>query len=264
MFGKLQTEPRKAKKRHGLSYWVIGTFTFAIESMLGINASFLVHESIVVVLENMLEGTSLLILSHLIAIGVSLAVGICFIAGGMWIFGGFMDSLGDARSYKDEYDTGDWPMWLVWLMFAAILGIDFTTLAFRASFFNEKGAGPLFVFFVILIFLPPILGCLMHVFENTPRDRRLSKTRRYAEAIETDDMVSVAQTMDPDLRARWLEDDPTAVTEHYERIAARQEEAEHIERQRIASKEEKRKKAQRPLASASVPQQARHGSRSQQ
>ncbi len=70
---------------------------------------------------------------------------------------------------------------------------------FRAPYFAEKGALALFAFFVILIFLPPILGPSIHVLEHTPRDRRPARARQDA----------------ADLRSRWLNGDVSALQDYY-------------------------------------------------
>jgi hypothetical protein len=253
MFGKISVEPKKTKKRHGLAFWVIGVFTFAIESMLGINAAFLVDQSISIVVRNMLDGTGIVYLDAVITLIISLAVGFALIFGGMWTFAGFMDSLGDAKAYKEKYGTRRWPETLVWLLFIAVIALDFTTLCFRASFFAEKGALALFAFFVILIVLPPVLGPLIHVLEHTPRDRRLTKARQHAESLETDDIEHVVETMDPDLRSRWLNDDPTALQEHYERVLERRQEAYDYEQAQVQAREETQKRANQPLQTGNQP-----------
>lgn len=256
MFGSAH----KARPRHGAAFYVIGLFTFAIESMLGVNAAFLVWQSISIVGDNMLKGTFLAPIAPLITLIISLAVGFCFISGGMWVFGGFMDSLDDARAYVDAYGSGRWPVVLVWLLMVAVVALDFTTLLFRASYFAEKGATALFAFFIILIFLPPVLGPLIHVLEHTPRDRKLAKARVYAEELETDDVTSLVEVMDSDLRSRWLDGDASAIEEHHNRVAAARAEAYAYEQQKIKEREEKRAAKNRPLAPASLPQQARLGS----
>jgi hypothetical protein len=249
-------EPKKAKKRHGFAYWIIGLFTFAIEFMLGLNAAFLVYQSVIIVAENMLRGTGLEPLAAIITLIASLAVGICLVLGGCWTFAGFMDSLDDAKAYRQHYATGRWPVAMVWCLEIAVVALDFTTLMFRSSYFAEKGATSLFAFFVILIFLPPVLGPLMHVLENTPRDRRLAKTRRYAEQLDTDEIEHVVQVMDPDLRSRLLNGDGSALTEHYARVDAIRNENHVYEQQQVAERQRGDAEKNRPLVQASLPQQA--------
>jgi hypothetical protein len=265
MFGNGKIyETKKVKKRHGMAFYVIGLFTFAIEFMLGVNAAFLVDQSISIVTRNMLSGTFLAPLASVITLITSLAVGFCFVFGGMWVFAGFMDSLDDAKAYIEAYGSGRWPVVMVWALMVAVVALDFTTLLFRASYFAEKGAGPLFAFFLILIFMPPVLGPLIHVLENTPRDRKLSKARRHAEDLETDDMTSLVEIMDSDLRSRWLDGDSSAIEEHHARVEAQRQEAYEYEQRKIREREEKRRNKNRPLASASLAQQARLGSQNDQ
>lgn len=238
---------QKSKKRHSLAFYVVGIFTFAIEFMLGVNAAFLVDQSVRIVTENMLAGTPIAPLAGVITLIASLAVGFCFVFGGMWVFGGFMDSLADAEAYEDENGTNKWPRTMVWLLFIAVIALDFTTLLFRATFFAEKGANALFAFFVILIFMPPVLGPLIHVLEHTPRGRRLNKARRQAEALEIDDVTRVVETMDPDLRSRWLNGDEGALQEHYDRVAVQRQEAYDYEQQKIKERDAKKHRANQPL-----------------
>jgi hypothetical protein len=240
-------KPKKAKRQHGTAFYVIGVFTFAIESMLGINAAFLVDQSVAIVARNMLDGTPLALLSGLITLVISLAVGFSFVAGGMWTFSGFMESLDDARAYRDEYGTNQWPVIMVWALVVAVIVLDFTTLMFRAAFFAEKGALALLAFFIVLIFLPPILGALVHVLENTPRDRRLSKARQYAEQLEGDSATTLVEEMDEDLRSRWLSGDVTAVQEHYNRVDAMREENRLYEESVMRAKQEKQAQTRRGL-----------------
>lgn len=254
MFGSEKVYPaklQKAKRQHSAAYYVIGAFTYAIEAMLGLNAAFLVDQSLIIVTHNMLTGTPFESLGAMIALIISLAFGVALAGGGIWGFSGFMDALQDARAYRDTYHHGKkWPVAMVWMLAIAILVIDFTTLMFRASFFAEKGAWALLAFFVVLIFLPPILGALMHVLENTPRDRRLTKARQYGEQLETDDIYSVVEQMDPDLRSRWLADDATALQEHYDRVGQQRQEAFEYEQQQA----KKGQTVNRPLLTIPMPQ----------
>jgi signal transduction histidine kinase len=244
MFGNQKIQPPKAKKRHSLAWHVIGLFTLAVEGMLGINAAFLVHQSVVIVADNMLMGTFLAPLALIITLIISLSVGFCFIAAGVWMFSGFMNSLDDARAYSKHFGAKRWPVMMVWSFALAVLALDFTTLAFRASYFAEKGAIALFVFFVILIFMPFILGLLMHVLENTPRDRRLAKAKYVAQAIEMDDVTNAVQEMDDDVRRMWLNGDTEeALQEHKRRIEARlQEQIDYEEAQRAEQEEKEMQK----------------------
>jgi hypothetical protein len=252
----------KVKKSHGAAFYVIGTFTLAIESMLGINAAFLVDQSIAIVAKNMLDGTPLASLASIIPLLVSLAVGFCFVAGGLWAFSGFMDSLDDARAYIEEYDSGKWPVRLVWALIIAIVALDLTTLVFRAAYFAEKGAAALLFFFLILIFLPPILGSLVHVLENTPRERQLAKVRTNAVVQESQRAAHILEAMDADLQTRWINGDRDgACKEHYERVEADlKEERLYKQQQQEAKERGKQKKlygnTTRPLAAASLAQQA--------
>ncbi len=245
MFG--QTKAKQHKKRHTLAYYVVALFTLAIELMLGINAAFLVFQSVSIVANNMLAGTSFMAIAPLIALFCSLAVGACFVLGGMWTYAGFIDSLEDAKAYIREYGAVVWPVLLVWLAFLSIIALDFTTLAFRAYYFAQRGETALLGFFVVLIILPPIMGPLIHVLENTPRDRRLAKVRHYAESLETDDMEHVVRSMDPDLRSRMLNGDQSAIQEHYHRVDALRAENAAYEQQKIQERDSKQRNHQRPL-----------------
>lgn len=247
MFGDEKVRTKKARKRHGLAFWVIGIFTFAIESMLGINAAFLIDQSVSIVARNMLDGTPLVSLAAIITLIVSLAVGFCFIFGGMWTFSGFMNSLEDARAYRDYYGTGGWPVRMVWCLESAVVALDFTTLCFRATYFAERGALWLFVFFVILIILPPILGPLIHVLENTPHDRRLAKAYRYAEQISADDIDQAVQMMSAGHRTRLLSGDTGAIDDHYSSVEAERARNAELEQQRIAERKQKQQRANHPF-----------------
>lgn len=257
--GKIR-ESEKAKRRHGIAFYVIGTFTFAIESMLGLNAAFLIYQNVSIVADNMLHGTFLAPLSLIIALIISLAIGFCFIFGGMWVFGGFMDSLEDVKAYQKAYKTKKWPEYMVWALMSSVVALDLTTLLFRATYFAEKGAMALFAFFVILILLPPLLGSLMYVLEHTPQARRLAKSREFAEALESDDIEHLVQTIDPDLRSRWLHGDTSVIEEHQRRLEARQAEQLQIEQAEEADRAQGQAAKNRPLATASLADQAEIGS----
>jgi hypothetical protein len=252
----------KSKKSHSAAFYVIGVFTLAIESMLGINAAFLVDQSIAIVARNMLDGTPLASLSSIITLLVSLVVGLCFVAGGLWAFSGFMDSLDDARAYIEEYDSGKWPVFLVWALIVAIVVLDLTTLVFRAAYFAEKGAAALLCFFLILIFLPPILGALVHVLENTPRERQFAKVRNQAVVQETQRAAHILEDMDADLQTRWINGDRDGASkEHYDRIEAELKEERLYKLQQLEAKARGKQKklygnTTRPLAPASLAQQA--------
>jgi hypothetical protein len=255
--GKL-TDKKKAKKRHTLAFYIIGIFTFAIEAMLGINAAFLIDQSMGIVAHNMLDGTPVAAFGGLITLVISLAIGFCFIFGGMWTFTGFMDSLDDAKAYKDYYGTGEWPVRMVWSLEVAVVALDLMTLCFRATYFTEKGAFWLFIFFLILIFMPPVLGPLIHVLENTPRDRRLAKAYRHVEQLEADDISLAVEAMAPDLRTRYLDGDQDALQEHYERVEALREDNHAYEQEQMRRRDEKKQRAYAPptapLAGASLTQ----------
>jgi len=243
------------KKNHGMAFYVIGAFTFAIESMLGINAAFLVDQSVSIVTDNMLKDTPLSPLSGMITLVVSLAVGFCFIFGGMWVFSGFMDSLDDAKAYTKEFKSKRWPETMVWLLMFAVIALDFTTLVFRSAFFAEKGALALFAFFVILILMPPILGPLIHVLEHTPHNRQMAKVRVQTEHRHTASMTKIANDIDDDLLDDLLSDDhdvsQSAVDEHWRRMDARENEKIDGKRARQDEQEEGQEKKDRPLSLAS-------------
>jgi hypothetical protein len=225
---------------HGLSWYVIGIFSFAIEAMLGINSAFLVHENMHVVSQQLLTETFLSPFAATIALVISLAFGACLVAGGMWMFTGFLDSLDDARAYGDHYGASwQWPVLLVFFVAASIILLDLATLMFRAAFFAEKGAVWLLVFFAVLIPVPAILGVLMHVLEQTPRDRRLAKAHQYASSLEVADVTAAIQAMDADLRSRYLEGDDDALKEHYQRVETMRQEGAAYEQARIEQRKQK-------------------------
>jgi signal transduction histidine kinase len=255
MFQSKIQERKKIKKQHGIFFWVAGAFTFAIEFMLGVNASFLADQSLLIVTHNMLADTPLDPLASVIALLVSLIVGFCLVGGGMWVFAGFINTLEDARSYQEAYGTSGWPVALLWLLLVFVMSLDFFTLLFRAAYFAEKGATALFAFFIVLIFIPPVIGPLIHVLENTPRDRRLTRSRNRAEVLEIDDIESAVDYMDPDLRSRWLAGDQTALSEHYERIDDERQRQYDAQQQKADEKASKRgKRTNNPLATAALPQ----------
>jgi hypothetical protein len=239
--------PQKAKKKHGTGFWVVWIFTFAIEFMLGLNAAFLVDQSVSIVVRNMLAGTGVDGVAPIITLIAALAVGFCFVFGGMWTFADFMDSLEDARAYCKYYGTNKWPVVMVCLLFVAVILLDLSTLLFRSAYFAEKGALALLAFFVILIALPPILGPLIHVLEHTPRDRRLAKARQFAESIESDHIDMVVQEMDHDLRTRWLGGDATALDEHYQRLDDIREDNRLYEQSQVSKRDDTQQHANRPL-----------------
>ena len=242
--GKVK-QKTQVKKHHGLAFWIVGLFTLAIEIMLGVNAAFLADQSLLIVCKNMLDGTPIAFLSQLIALVGSLFVGASLMMGGMWTFGGFIDSLDDARAYIKYYGTSSWPVWLLWLAFLAIIGIDITTLLFRQSYFASRGESALMGFFIILIFLPPVLGPLLHVLENTPRHRREAKARREVEAIEADDTVEAVRSMSPELRRRLLEGDTSAFTDYYEQARLEEENAQAYEQAVIEARAHRQAEAER-------------------
>jgi hypothetical protein len=244
-FGKA----REGAKQHGMAFYVIGAFTFAIEFMLGVNAAFLIDQSVRIVAQNMLAGTPLAPLGAMITLVASLLVGFAFVCGGMWVFNGFMDALSDAEDYEDEHGTSwAWPRAMVWALFVAIIAVDFTTLLFRAAYFAEKGAQALFAFFVILIFVPPVLGALIHVLENTSRGRRLNRARRQAETREVGEVTNAVETMDPDLLSRWLSGNTSALQEHYDRVNQQRQASFEYEQQKIKARDEKKQQSKRPLS----------------
>src|SRR6266849_3564873 len=79
--GKKATEytSPKAKRKRGPVYWSIFLFVAVIEAMLGINAAFLVHESVVIVIDNLLVGTPVQGASAVITLTISLVFGACLI-----------------------------------------------------------------------------------------------------------------------------------------------------------------------------------------
>lgn len=265
MFGQQKLKvPVRAKRKHTLAFYVVGTFAFSIELMLGINVAFLVDQSLGIVAHNMLDGVPLLsALATVIPLVISLLIGACFVLGGMWTFAGFMDNLDDARAYAEEYATNKWPVWMVWLILIAVIALDFTTLAFRAAYFAEKGAAALVWFFVILILVPGILGAFLHVLENTPRDRRMVKAERNVEQIDADAYEEALRTMPDDLRTRYLDGDETALQEHYDTIQAERDEARQREIEAMERRDDelkrKREDAEAKRRRTSTPASKRTG-----
>lgn len=253
IFGK---KPRKARKHHSAAYYVIGTITFAVEVMLGINAAFLIDQSVSIVARNMLDGTPIASLATGIALILSIILSVGFAAWGFWTFGGFMDTLKDVQAYQEEYGTRSWPVVLVWASAVLIILIDCATLFFRAAYFAERGEGALLVFFAAIIIIPFPLGCLMYVIEHTPRKRQLAKMRQFASSVEISALDTVIQEMDDDLRSRWLADDATALQEHYDRIAAAQEEDRLYSQGLIEERQRGKEEEQRPLLTASLANEA--------
>lgn len=241
--------PQKRKKKHGIAYIIILIFTMAIEAMLGINAAFLVDQSLLIVMQNMLSGTPFAGLAALLALAVSLVVGFCLMLGGMWTFSGFMDTLEDAKAFTVEYGTHlPWPVTVVWLLAAAVIGIDFTTLFFRSAYFSAKGETSLFWFFVILIFTPFVLGALIHVIEHTPNNRKEARVRHYAESVNSDRLEEAVQRMDPDLLDRLVSGDRDgAIAEHYQRVEQMRQDNQAFEQERMAERSQKQQKRSRPF-----------------
>lgn len=241
---KLRTESPKARKKHGTAYYAVMMFTSAIEFALGTNAGYLMYQNFTITLYGMLHNE--LGASALTTI-LAFVFGSAIFVGGMWTFAGFIDNLEDARAYREAYGTATWPVALIWTGLFLVMALDFTTLLFRLTFFNEKGALSLFAFFCVLIILPPVLGPLIHVLEHTPRERRLAKVRNYVEQLDTDEIERVAREMDADLRTRWLNGDATARTEHYDRVQALRDEAYDQEQATIQERERKKAEKNRPL-----------------
>ncbi len=245
--GKLSDSSSKAKLRHGPVYWVIFAFVFGIEGMLGINAAFLVHESATIVVQNLLAGTAIAWAEVGITLVVSLIFGVCLVAGGMWVFTGFKDSLEDARAYVEATGESEWHINRLHMIKWAVIGIDFTTLMFRSQFFAERGSIWLMFFFVILILLPGPLGNMLYVHEHTPRDRRMNRARLKAEVLVSQQQEAAVESMDDDLLSRWVNGDETAYEEHLERVQEQRAEAYQVEQAAMAARERKQQEHRRPL-----------------
>ena len=236
---KFASATNKARKNHGIAFYVVGLFTFAIEAMLGLNAAFLIDQSLSIVSDNMLRDTPLFPFSALIALLISLIVGLCFILGGMWTFAGFMRSLDVARAYIKKNCPGKvWPRRGFQGLLFSVIALDFSTLCFRATYFADKGAVALFIFSCILIMMPPILGVIIYVLENVPHDFQMSEVKVLAENRLTEISKSIVNEIDDDLLPYLLSknDDSTPVVEdvtyaheeHYRRMASRQAEQSQI------------------------------------
>lgn len=254
MFWRNEKVQSKPAKQHSAAFWMIWIFTLAIELMLGINAAFLLDQSLLIVANNMLADTPLAPLGGLIALIVALLAGLAVVLGGIWTFTSFIDSLDSANAYHEHYGSKvPWATVLVCVLEGAIIGIDFTTLCFRATYFAERGAIWLFIFFIILIILPPILGPLLHVLENAPRDRRLALAYRQAEQLEATDLASAIEAMDPDLRTRYLNGDQDAISEHYERARTREENYQYEQQQIAARRSGKQQQKYHPPTNTTRP-----------
>lgn len=252
--GKVQDARRTAKpakKRHSRAYYIIGVFSFAIEAMLGLNAAFLADQSLVLVCDHMLGGTPFALLAPLIALTVSLAVGAAFIMAGMWTYNGFIQTLETARAYRRYYGSSSWPLLGVWSLLLCVLGLDLTTLGFRAAYFSAKGETALLGFFLILCFVPLVLGAILHVLEHAPVNHRLAQLRHYAQELQADEVESSIRSMDADLRDRLLSGDSTAMDEHRQRVAAIQEENAALEQRRMQESRSRQEEYNRPLFNAS-------------
>lgn len=258
----------KAKKHHSLVYMIMVWFCFMIEVLLGLNVAFLVNDNLQIVARNMTEGVpfpAVSVIGASVAFLISLAVASAFTLGGMWTFSGFLDLYKDAEEYEHDQGTwGWWPRGLVVLLLLIIFGLDYTTLMFRAAYFSEKGASSLFLFFCGLIILPFVLGCIIHIIENTPRDRRQTKAYNYAQQVATGDEERAVQYMTPQERDQYLtpggrED---ALANYYARVEQEQEgklqvndEKAQRKADRKAEKQRRKDEKRNPFLKV-VPQQA--------
>lgn len=204
--------PRDRKKHTG-AYYAAMVFTCVIEFALGTNAAFLMYQNFKVTVYSMI---SMELWANVVTIILAFAFGAGVFAGGMWTFAGFIDNLDDAKAYKNHYHSNGWPISLIWAGLLLVVVLDFTTLMFRVAYFNEKGALSLFAFFCVLIVLPPVLGPLIHVLENTPRNRREAKIRQYAERLDIDGQEKAIRDMSPALRAKALSNDPREVNQAFQ------------------------------------------------
>jgi hypothetical protein len=268
--GKIFTGPAKAKKHHNFAYYVMQWFCLIIEVLLGLNVAFLVNENLQIILHHMMQGVFLGIVATVVAGLLSLAVAACFTLGGMWTFAGFLDSYKDAEAYEQAEATwGPWPRGLMILLLLMMMALDFFTLQFRATYFAQQGEAALFNFFVVLIALPFVLGCIIHVIENTPRNRRQTKAFNYAQQVAVGDEERAVQYMTPQERDQYLSgyrDD--ALASYHSRINDQRDAGYQAEQDRktgkqmkLAEKAETRERNRNPFLKA-VPTQADENGRS--
>lgn len=245
MFGKTAPRQQMDKKKHGTAYYAAMIFTVVIEFALGTNAAFLMYQNFKVTIYALLQVEGWAVFTTVV---LAFAFGVGIFLGGMWTFAGFIDNLDDAKAYSEYHGIGDlggthWPEALLYLALVLVMALDLTTLLFRSAYFSEKGATALFLFFCVLIVLPPVLGPLIHVLENTPRNRREAKIRQRVERLDVDSMESALQTMDHDLRSRILSNDPNDVkaawAEYYARVADTRQANYDLEQQRMRDKKMK-------------------------
>lgn len=271
--GKIFSGPQKAKKHHSVGYYVFWWMCFIIEVLLGINVAFLVDVNLQVVAVHMMEGVTLLGMSLepvaiTVAFVISLAVAACFMMGGMWTFSDFLDSYRDAEEYERAEGTSwPWPRLLMVAFLLVVMALDFFTLQFRATYFASTGETALFAFFCVLIVMPFLLGCLIHVIENTPRDRRLTKAYNYAQQVATGDEERAVQYMTAGERDMYLSGNrDDAMASYYARTGQLSAERTRVEeerqadrQQRLAERAETRERRRNPFLKAVPPQAGQNG-----
>ncbi len=246
MFGFGRVSRRK-KRKHVVAYYPIIAVTCAIEFLLALSAAFLIDDSVQLTAHKLLEGIAPDLVGKVLAGLLSFVLGVCFMIAGIWTFSGFMKTLYDFIAWAKARKV-QWPIALPWTIAGAIVILDWVSLGFRAQFLSNKGEIWLLVFFVLL---PPLvwgLGVFMYILETIPEDQRLANLRQDLEQVHIDELESAALDMDPELLSEWMNDDPAAITTHYERVKREREEARQQELDAIAQRDaEKQESKPKPL-----------------
>lgn len=263
MFGdKVLPKSKKARRRHGVWYWMAFAFVLCIGVLLGVNIALLVFASTSVVLLNLLTGfASGLWIAYVVSLGISALLGIAFLIGYMWTFAGASSTFEAAKAYAEEYATRwPWPQSLVIGLEVFFIVLDLISLSYRREFFQAKGAEQLFWFFVVLSLLSPVVGLLMHVLENKPLKFRLAEAGQHAANLVGDDIFSAIESMPPDRRTKVLFDRSGEELANYlqeQREEERQEREQTISREQ--ERQQKRQGAGHPLSLGSLGQTGSQG-----
>jgi hypothetical protein len=185
--------------------WVAFVFTVVIELLLGINAFNLVQISTQAAIPEY----------SFIAPVVAVIAGLGLFSGGMFTFLGTGYAMKAARDYTKYHGAIAWREWLVGSLVFAIVALDVISLVFRMQYLHLSNPVPLFLFFLLLAFIPPVLGVIVDVFVNRPVKAKLSDTIYTLKRDTADELARYVKGMPLSLRLQFLQSGDTSLLQNY-------------------------------------------------
>lgn len=207
--------------------WVAFLFAVVIEFLLGINAFNLVQISTDAAIPEY----------QFIAPIVAGIAGAALFAGGMFTFLGTGYAMKAAKDYSRHHGTVAWREFVIGALVFAIIALDVVSLIFRMAYLQVPNPAPLFVFFLILALIPPVLGVIVDVFVNRPVKAKLNETVQEIKRDTADELGRMLKGMPLSQRLQFLQTGDSSILQNY--VSTREQEHALIAEKRANAETEK-------------------------